>query len=233
MVELWVARHGQTEYNVRGIVQGIVDSQLTSSGVSDAMALGRGLAEAGINFDAAYSSNLHRAVETANLALTAGRQRLQVHKWFGLREQSFGMFEGHSEAQRAAAMIELTKSTDRFGLPYFTVDQVAELSHIVNLHHGVTGTENVAAIQRRFNDTVGIIAQRAAATNQQNVLLVSHGAVIWLWLASLGMPKDSASIGNAAVAHVSYERGQFRLRTYNDRSYVFAGAEQYGNVALG
>ncbi|KRM87402.1 histidine phosphatase family protein [Lacticaseibacillus thailandensis] len=147
MVELWVARHGQTEYNVRGIVQGIVDSPLTTSGINDAMALGRGLAAAGINFDAAYSSNLRRAVETANLALTAAHQRLTVHKWFGLREQSFGVFEGHSEAQRAAAMIELTKSTDRFGQPEFTVDQVAELSHVANCRWGMGGTESVATIQ--------------------------------------------------------------------------------------
>ncbi|KRM87401.1 histidine phosphatase family protein [Lacticaseibacillus thailandensis] len=80
---------------------------------------------------------------------------------------------------------------------------------------------------------MGIIAQRAAATHQDNVLLVSHGAVIWLWLASLGMPMDSAAIGNAAVAHVSYTQGAFRLRSYNDRRFVLAGAERWDNAIMG
>ncbi len=70
-VTFYIVRHGQTEYNLKHLVQGWCDAPLTEAGVRDARACGRGLARAGIEFAAAYSSDLGRAVQTMGELLSA------------------------------------------------------------------------------------------------------------------------------------------------------------------
>ena len=66
-MNLYIARHGETEYNVKRLFQGGTgDSPLTENGKAQAQEMGR-LME-GIPFDAIYSSPLQRAVGTVNLA---------------------------------------------------------------------------------------------------------------------------------------------------------------------
>lgn len=43
-VTFYIVRHGQTEYNLKHLVQGWCDAPLTEAGVRDARACGRGLA---------------------------------------------------------------------------------------------------------------------------------------------------------------------------------------------
>ena len=62
-------RHGKTLFNTVGRVQGWCDSPLTDEGIEVAENLGKGLKEAGITFDAAYSSDLGRQRDTARLVL--------------------------------------------------------------------------------------------------------------------------------------------------------------------
>ena len=62
-------RHGQTEYNSRGLFTGLVDSPLTEKGEEQGREAGRRLQ--GFVFDKAYSSSLSRAFNTAALALAA------------------------------------------------------------------------------------------------------------------------------------------------------------------
>ncbi len=68
-VTFYVARHGQTLFNIMGKVQGWCDTPLTDEGVRAAEALGRGLANT--EFSAAFSSDSGRAVQTLNVLLDA------------------------------------------------------------------------------------------------------------------------------------------------------------------
>lgn len=70
MTTLYLVRHGQTEFNVQKRVQGMADSALTPKGIADAKALGRGFQLAGVHFDAAFASDLTRAVDTAHFILS-------------------------------------------------------------------------------------------------------------------------------------------------------------------
>lgn len=64
-MRIYFTRHGETEWNKLGIIQGQLDSALTSRG----MDMGRRLGEMAkdLNFDRVYSSDLGRAYDTARL----------------------------------------------------------------------------------------------------------------------------------------------------------------------
>lgn len=87
---LHVVRHGETDWNRDGRIQGHTDVPLNPDGRRQAIALGRALE--GLPLAAAYASDLARAWETAELAL-AGRG-LPVVRLAGLREKHFGTWEG-------------------------------------------------------------------------------------------------------------------------------------------
>jgi broad specificity phosphatase PhoE len=66
-VEIFIARHGQNEDNVNGILSGHRDLPLTDLGREQAQELGREIKEANLRFDTIYSSPLSRAHETAQI----------------------------------------------------------------------------------------------------------------------------------------------------------------------
>ena len=87
---LHVVRHGETDWNRGRRVQGHTDIPLNDEGRRQARVLSAELA--GVPFDAAYSSDLSRAAETARILL--GERSLPVISCVGLREKHFGTWEG-------------------------------------------------------------------------------------------------------------------------------------------
>ena len=87
---LYLMRHGQTMFNLRGKVQGASDSPLTELGISQAKQAGHYFKHNHITFDEAYSSSSERACDTLENVLP--EQAYQRNK--GLKEWSFGLFEG-------------------------------------------------------------------------------------------------------------------------------------------
>ena len=65
MGTLLIVRHGETEWNAAGRIQGHTDIGLSSNGVDQARSLGKRLL--GLSIDAAYSSDLKRTSETCLL----------------------------------------------------------------------------------------------------------------------------------------------------------------------
>ncbi len=91
MIRVFVARHGETEWNRTGRWQGHSGPGLNQTGRSQAEALAGRLAALGI--DALYTSDLARARETADLVaeatrlaptLDAGLREVDVGDWCGL-----------------------------------------------------------------------------------------------------------------------------------------------------
>ena len=85
-----LVRHGETQGNIDDKAHGHFDAPLTQLGRRQAEALGKRLA--GTKFDAIYSSDLQRAVDTAN-AITAHHPDLQIQTRPQLREYHFGDYE--------------------------------------------------------------------------------------------------------------------------------------------
>lgn len=88
MVEVWFVRHGETEWNQQGRMQGWTDIPLNGAGEAQARLLAPWLAQH--NFDSVHSSDLSRAAHTARLAY--GEPNLTP----ALREAHFGEWEGES-----------------------------------------------------------------------------------------------------------------------------------------
>ncbi|KAL9060618.1 MAG: hypothetical protein Q9162_000569 [Coniocarpon cinnabarinum] len=99
-----LVRHGETVDNVKGLYAGVRDSALTSHGVQQAQRLGQYLAKQGCRITHLFSSNLSRAVKTADLLRSVQEQphELEPVQLACLREQDFGFFEGKPFHVRSA-----------------------------------------------------------------------------------------------------------------------------------
>lgn len=92
-LRLYIARHGETEWNVQHKLQGWTDTPLDETGRKQAAALAESLQ--GVRLDAIYSSTLSRSRDTAQTV--AGKTRLTVKSLDGLRERNYGHFVGGSD----------------------------------------------------------------------------------------------------------------------------------------
>jgi broad specificity phosphatase PhoE len=70
-VRIFLTRHGETMLNELERAQGWADSPLVADGEEVAEDLGVGLADAGVEFDAAYSADMVRHFSTATIVLDA------------------------------------------------------------------------------------------------------------------------------------------------------------------
>ncbi len=91
--ELWLVRHGETEWSRDGRHTGRTDLPLTPAGIEQATALRDRLA--GHRFALVLSSPLRRALETSRLAGLAGEARPDPD----LLEWDYGAYEGHTRAE--------------------------------------------------------------------------------------------------------------------------------------
>ena len=98
---LWLVRHGESTWNVRGLAQGHDDqARLTEHGRRQAWRIVGQLSAQPIR--ALYSSDLHRALET--VAPLASVLRLAVTRDARLRERCLGVAEGTATAAISPAV---------------------------------------------------------------------------------------------------------------------------------
>ena len=77
-------RHGRTQWNEQGLLQGSGNSPLTEQGIAGALKTGVALQQ--VEFTAAYSSILQRAIDTAGHII--GQRPIPLFQHCGLNEQS-------------------------------------------------------------------------------------------------------------------------------------------------
>ena len=85
-----LVRHGETTWNALGKIQGHEDVKLSEVGRHQAEQLKNRLS--GVNLDAAFSSDLTRCVETAQIVTTKAETQLSLTGL--MREQGFGSWQG-------------------------------------------------------------------------------------------------------------------------------------------
>lgn len=94
MKRLYLLRHGQTEFNVKKLVQGRCDSPLTDLGRQQARTAAAWLKAHGVIPDKVVSSPLGRAMDTAGLVATELLgQNASVEPCEGIIERCYGTFE--------------------------------------------------------------------------------------------------------------------------------------------
>ena len=87
-VELWLVRHGETEWSLSGAHTSRTDIPLTDAGRKRAQRLGEFLK--GTEFDAVLTSPMQRAKETCAIVGLGGQAQVEE----GLREWDYGIYEG-------------------------------------------------------------------------------------------------------------------------------------------
>lgn len=151
---LCIVRHGETEWNAEGRVQGQLDIPLSPNGLAQAQCVAAALPEG--RFSALYSSDLERVLQTARPA--AAKLRLEVRVDRRLRERHYGIFQGLTYAE---AKSKLPSDYARFKSkdPEF------------DFHTG----ESLSAFFSRATQCIDEIARRHEG---EEVLVFTHGGVL-------------------------------------------------------
>ncbi len=183
-----LARHGETDWNAVGRWQGHTDRSLTELGRRQAAELAERLAD--VELDAVYSSDLLRAVETAEPV--AKRLGLPLQTLPELREVDVGTWAG------------------------LTRDEVAERfpDGFRRWSEWQTGWENGETYDEMGERVVGAILRLAGEHPGERILVVSHGGAIRaLHAAAAGI--DIATfrqlrpvVENARVTAILVENGR-------------------------
>ena len=92
---LVLVRHGQSEWNKKNLFTGWKNPDLTEKGVEEAKLGGQALADAGLKFDIAFTSDLTRAQRTCQFILDAvGQSDLETIRDQALNERNYGDLAG-------------------------------------------------------------------------------------------------------------------------------------------
>ncbi len=155
----YIVRHGETIGNAQKIIQGQTDTPLTEKGKEQALAIREELSH--INFAAAYSSDLGRAITSAEIIIAGKEIRLLTSPL--LRERKFGKYETFLYAKMAEEQKELHSEFD--SLP-------REKRRSYKFAEDIECDEEIA---ERFN----LFIQQTASENKgKNVLVISHGGLM-------------------------------------------------------
>ena len=147
-------RHGETAWNVDTRIQGHLDIPLNTTGLWQADQVARALADEPIT--AIYTSDLKRAHATAQAVARSTGAPLTTHT--GLRERSFGHFQGRTFAEIEA---ELPEDAHRWRKR--------------DPHYAPEGGESLNSLRTRIDNTVHRLAARHPG---ELVVLVAHGGVL-------------------------------------------------------
>ena len=89
VMNLWLVRHGQTDWNKAKLMQGHSDIPLNSTGIRQAENAAKQVKD--LDFDAVYSSPLSRAIMTASIISRRGPEKIMIDQ--RLIEADFGKYE--------------------------------------------------------------------------------------------------------------------------------------------
>jgi broad specificity phosphatase PhoE len=169
---VYMVRHGQTDWNRDGRIQGGTDNPLNATGREQATTMARTLAD--VKIDAIYSSSHQRARQTA----AALEGRAPVTALDELRERFFGKFEGANDKD-AAIVAEWNKRRFTWG------DEME-------------GGESLESQSRRAEAALKLIRERHK--DGGTVVIVGHGGINPLLVSHLiGVPpQEGASAINQA-----------------------------------
>ena len=197
---IYITRHGETEWNAEGRIQGHTDVPLSERGREQAQMLARRLSN--VSIDAAYSSDLARAAETARVALV--ERDIPITFTQELREYSKGVFEGLTEAEYRDAYPELYEPSMENNLDFAPPN-------------GETIRDTSARLAR--------IVQRVKRDHlDENVLLVGHGGSLRAGIVSLlELPLEANwkfAMHNCSLTVIYTYPDNCVMHLYNDTSHI-------------
>lgn len=188
--QIWLIRHGETDWNAAQRLQGWRDIPLNDTGKNQAKSVQRFLDQQRIAFDGVLSSDLQRAIQTAQIAFA--QHQYPIEQIPALRERNYGIYEGHPWQSLTQLPNE---PAPKINLRDPSLD-VPEGESLLTFHQRIIEAFNQIALQRP----------------NQKLAVIAHGGVIemvWRYIqqADLSTPRPY-KILNASVNHFAINQEQ-------------------------
>lgn len=199
--EIYIIRHGETELNRLGIVQGRgVDSDLNDTGRAQATAFYAHYQN--VPFDKIYTSELKRTHQTVNDFIALG---LPWEKHAGLDELAWGLWEGQPNTEEARHVFRLMLEQWQGG----------------NYDAKFEGGESPNEVLGRLSEVVEVIKSRP---EEKTVLVCMHGRAMRLLLCLL-LEKPLSEMGdfphqNTTLYRMAYADGKFSVIDFNNTDHL-------------
>ena len=203
-MRLHLIRHGRTDWNASRRVQGQLESHLDEVGREQARELGARLAD--VPFSSSHVSSAERTRETAALAFEGRALPTTYHD--DLREMRLGRWEG-------LMWSDVARDEPEEVARYHAFDEAMD----------VAGAEGFAELQERGVAAVTriVAAERDAGRGDDDVAIVSHGAIVRAMLARwLDVPlprfEPYPPLPNCAHSLVRVDGEAYRVETIADHA---------------
>lgn len=160
--EIYLIRHGETDYNLAGRVQGSgIDAPLNATGIAQANAFFASYMHN--HFDRIYVSELMRARQSVDAFIKKGIP-VEVHS--GLNEINWGRYEGQQISRTAAEYFDTLFARWRHGETDIAID----------------GGESPIDVAIRQEQVIDLIFSRP---EEKNILVCMHGRAMRILLCQL------------------------------------------------
>jgi len=212
-LELTVIRHGQTDWNAQGLLQGITDIPLNANGKRQARLAGLWLK--GQSYDTVYSSPLSRTLDTAKILMEHSMvwidaiqgKEVEIIQEPALIERNFGVFEGKPFDDLVEAEVSSGKG---FGM------------------YDPEGAESGLDMESRVENFLEKLFCQVARdkSDSRRILLSTHGGWIFRMDKVLNRTKKIAKMAQASLNKVSHTNTgitKFRLQINRSDGTLFSG----------
>ncbi len=193
-------RHGETDWNVEKRIQGHTDIPLNETGRAQALAMAFNAAHQ--RFQAIYSSDLMRTMETAQVL--AQREDQDVKPLAQLRERHYGVFQG------------ITAEEGAVRYPHAYAHYVAR-----DLDYDFETGESLRALAERVSEGIDWLVRHHSG---QTIAAVSHSGVLdVIYRRATGRPLHTPRdfvIPNCALNWFHFDGQGWHLESWADRHYL-------------
>ncbi len=201
-MKLYLIRHGQTDWNVAGKIQGSTDIPLNEMGKKQAACLAKGMEKRPVS--RVFTSTLSRAYETAKAI--GDSQNVPVYGLLELQEVNYGYWEG----------LTMEEIEQRY-------PKELQQWYLSPVEVAPPGGETQTQVYERCKAAIDHILEQGDG----DVAVVSHGATVVFLLEYMldGTGRDEEDdiiVGNASISTVEYDRDlkRFVLTELNDREHL-------------
>jgi probable phosphoglycerate mutase len=199
--ELYFIRHGETDYNAQGMVQGRgINSDLNAVGRAQGAAFYEKYKN--VPFDKIYTSSLKRTHQTVQGFIDSG---LPWEQLSGLDELAWGELEGKPATEDSISAFRLLVERWTSG------DYDAK----------VPGGESPAEVSVRLKEAMDVITSNA---DEHTVLICMHGRALRLLLCILTNKPLAQMVDfphqNTTLYRLSYQDGVFTILDFNNTDHL-------------
>ncbi len=199
-MKLIIVRHGETEWNRDKKAMGQLDSPLTPQGIRQAHAIANRLRR--LSFTTIYSSDLGRAIQTANIISQICGTRIILDS--ELREWNLGIFQGLTVPQMHEKFPQERQDYEDIGDEYI-----------------IPKGESLKQCRERGSRALNKIAERHL---DETIVVVTHGCLLMSFFeVVLNLPPGNCwrfKLHNANFCSFEYVKGCWSLIVWNDVSHL-------------